>query len=42
MSLDAERFLKLAQKHVESKYSLYEQLAHLAWQKAEKPVTSNE
>jgi pyruvate-ferredoxin/flavodoxin oxidoreductase len=35
---DAERFLKLAQKHVESKYSLYEQLAHLAWQKAEKPV----
>jgi pyruvate-ferredoxin/flavodoxin oxidoreductase len=38
---DAERFLKLAQKHVESKYSLYEQLAHLAWQKAEKPVTSD-
>jgi len=35
---DAERYLKLAQKHVESKYSLYEQLAHLAWQKAEKPV----
>ncbi|WP_295887331.1 pyruvate:ferredoxin (flavodoxin) oxidoreductase [uncultured Thiohalocapsa sp.] len=35
---DAERFLKLAQKHVETKYSLYEQLAHLAWQKAEKPV----
>ena len=35
---DAERFLKLAQKHVESKYSLYEQLAHLAWQKADKPV----
>ena len=35
---DAERFLKLAQKHVESKYSLYEQLAHLAWQKSEKPV----
>ncbi len=35
---DAERFLKLAQKHVESKYSLYEQLAHLAWQKAEKPA----
>ncbi|MGD2020250.1 MAG: pyruvate:ferredoxin (flavodoxin) oxidoreductase [Thiohalocapsa sp.] len=39
---DAERFLKLAQKHVETKYSLYEQLAHLAWQKAEKPVTSDE
>ncbi|WP_295543592.1 pyruvate:ferredoxin (flavodoxin) oxidoreductase [uncultured Thiohalocapsa sp.] len=39
---DAERFLKLAQKHVESKYSLYEQLAHLAWQKAEKPVTSGD
>jgi pyruvate-ferredoxin/flavodoxin oxidoreductase len=39
---DAERFLKLAQKHVESKYSLYEQLAHLAWQKAEKPPTSSE
>jgi len=39
---DAERFLKLAQKHVESKYSLYEQLAHLAWKKAEKPVTPSE
>jgi len=39
---DAERFLQLAQKHVESKYSLYEQLAHLAWQKAEKPATSSE
>ena len=38
---DAERFLKLAQKHVESKYSLYEQLAHLAVQKADKPVTSD-
>ena len=37
---DAERFLKLAQKHVESKYSLYEQLAHLAWQKAEKPASA--
>ncbi|MBK5929508.1 pyruvate:ferredoxin (flavodoxin) oxidoreductase [Halochromatium salexigens] len=37
---DAERFLKLAQKHVESKYSLYEQLAHLAWQKAEKPANA--
>jgi pyruvate-ferredoxin/flavodoxin oxidoreductase len=35
---DAERFLKLAQKHVETKYSLYEQLAHLAWQKADKPA----
>ena len=39
---DAERFLKLAQKHVETKYSLYEQLAHLAWQKAEKPVEKPE
>ncbi len=39
---DAERFLKLAQKHVESKYSLYEQLAHLAWQKADKPVEKSE
>jgi pyruvate-ferredoxin/flavodoxin oxidoreductase len=39
---DAERFLKLAQKHVESKYLLYEQLAHLAWQKAEKPVAGDE
>jgi pyruvate-ferredoxin/flavodoxin oxidoreductase len=39
---DAERFLKLAQKHVASKYSLYEQLAHLAWQKAEKPVEKAE
>jgi pyruvate-ferredoxin/flavodoxin oxidoreductase len=39
---DAERFLKLAQKHVESKFSLYEQLAHLAWQKAEKPADKPE
>ncbi|WP_058556985.1 pyruvate:ferredoxin (flavodoxin) oxidoreductase [Thiohalocapsa sp. ML1] len=38
----AEGFLKLAQKHVESKYSLYEQLAHIAWQKAEKPVEKAE
>jgi pyruvate-ferredoxin/flavodoxin oxidoreductase len=38
----AEHFLKLAQKHVESKFSLYEQLAHLAWQKAEKPVEKPE
>ncbi|MCF7982784.1 MAG: pyruvate:ferredoxin (flavodoxin) oxidoreductase [Thiohalocapsa sp.] len=34
----AERFLKLAQKHVDTKFSLYEQLAHLAVQKAEKPA----
>ncbi|MGB5831014.1 MAG: pyruvate:ferredoxin (flavodoxin) oxidoreductase [Thiohalocapsa sp.] len=39
---DAERFMKLAQKHVQSKYSLYEQLANLAWQKAEKPVPNDE
>ena len=38
----AERYLKLSQKHVESKYSLYEQMAHLAWQKAERPATSSE
>jgi pyruvate-ferredoxin/flavodoxin oxidoreductase len=31
---DAERFLRLAQKHVETRFSLYEQLAHLAVQKA--------
>jgi pyruvate-ferredoxin/flavodoxin oxidoreductase len=30
----AERFLRLAQKHVETRFSLYEQLAHLAVQKA--------
>ncbi len=30
----AERYLRLAQKHVETRFSLYEQLAHLAVQKA--------
>jgi len=30
---DAERFLRLAQKHVESRFQLYEQLAHLAMAK---------
>jgi pyruvate-ferredoxin/flavodoxin oxidoreductase len=30
----AERFLRMAQKHVETRFSLYEQLAHLAVQKA--------
>jgi len=30
----AERYLRLAQKHVETKYLMYEQLAHLAVQKA--------
>ncbi|EIC20699.1 pyruvate:ferredoxin (flavodoxin) oxidoreductase [Thiorhodovibrio frisius] len=34
----AERFLALAQKHVETRFSLYEQMAHLAVQKAPKPV----
>ena len=29
----AERFLRLAQKHVDTRFSLYEQLAHLAVQK---------
>jgi len=34
----AERYLRLAQKHVETRFGLYEQLAHLAVQKApEKP-----
>ncbi|MBB1073551.1 pyruvate:ferredoxin (flavodoxin) oxidoreductase [Rhodoferax sp. 4810] len=32
----AERFLQLAQRHIETKFSLYEQLAHLAVQKAAK------
>jgi pyruvate-ferredoxin/flavodoxin oxidoreductase len=32
---DAERFLRMAQKHVESRFSLYEQLAHLAVAKQE-------
>jgi pyruvate-ferredoxin/flavodoxin oxidoreductase len=27
---DAERFLRLAQRHVETRFSLYQQLAHLA------------
>ncbi|MBK1718578.1 pyruvate:ferredoxin (flavodoxin) oxidoreductase [Thiocystis violacea] len=31
---DAERFLALAQKHVQTRFTLYEQLAHLAVQKA--------
>jgi pyruvate-ferredoxin/flavodoxin oxidoreductase len=30
----AERFLRMAQKHVETRFGLYEQLAHLAVQKA--------
>ncbi|MCK7575966.1 MAG: hypothetical protein MZV65_08750 [Chromatiales bacterium] len=30
---DAERFLHLAQKHVDTRFSLYEQLAHLAVRK---------
>jgi pyruvate-ferredoxin/flavodoxin oxidoreductase len=30
----AERYLRLAQKHVQTRFSLYEQLAHLAVQKA--------
>ncbi len=34
----AERFLALAQKHVETRFSLYEQMAHLAVQKVSKPV----
>ncbi len=33
----AERFLKLAQKHVETRFGLYEQLAHLAVQKGAVP-----
>ena len=32
---DAERFLRLAQKHVETRFKLYEQLAHLAVAKQE-------
>ncbi len=32
---DAERFLRLAQKHVETRFRLYEQLAHLAAAKQE-------
>jgi len=31
---DAERYLRLAQSHVQTRFSLYEQLAHLAVQKA--------
>jgi pyruvate-ferredoxin/flavodoxin oxidoreductase len=30
----AERYLQLAQKHVQTRFALYEQLAHLAVQKA--------
>jgi len=33
----AERYLQMAQKHVLTKFSLYEQLAHLAVQKAPEP-----
>jgi pyruvate-ferredoxin/flavodoxin oxidoreductase len=33
----AERFLRMAQKHVETRFSLYEQLAHLAVQRAPDP-----
>jgi pyruvate-ferredoxin/flavodoxin oxidoreductase len=36
----AERFLRLAQKHVETRFSLYEQIAHLAVQKAEPNLPS--
>ncbi len=35
---DAERYLQLAQKHVQTRFSLYEQLAHLAVQKAPTPT----
>ncbi len=34
----AERFLRLAQRHAETRFSLYEQLAHLAVQKAPQPA----
>ena len=34
----AERFLQQAQKHVETRFSLYEQLAHLAVQKSPAPM----
>ncbi len=34
----AERFLQRAQKHVETRFHLYEQLAHLAVQKSPAPV----
>jgi pyruvate-ferredoxin/flavodoxin oxidoreductase len=33
----AERFLRQAQRHVETRFQLYEQLAHLAVQKAGTP-----
>jgi len=33
----AERYLRLAQKHAETRFQLYEQLAHLAVQRAETP-----
>jgi pyruvate-ferredoxin/flavodoxin oxidoreductase len=33
----AERFLRLAQRHVETRFQLYEQLANLAVQKAATP-----
>ncbi len=34
---DAERYLQLAQQHVKTRFTLYEQLAHLAAQKAPTP-----
>ena len=36
----AEKYLQLAQKHVHTKFSLYEQLAHLAVQKAPEQVAA--
>ena len=35
---DAERYLQLAQKHVQTRFDLYEQLAHLAVKKAPTPA----
>jgi pyruvate-ferredoxin/flavodoxin oxidoreductase len=35
----AERYLQLAQKHVQTRFTLYEQLAHLAVQKAPAPAS---
>jgi len=32
--LAAERYMRMAQKHVDTRFNLYEQLAHLAMQKA--------
>ena len=36
--MPAEKYLQMAQKHVLTKFSLYEQLAHLAVQKAPEQV----